>query len=110
MRRILLDFVVAAFALVLSGCSMSYSARWGTNGTMATQTSSAQVSVSTSSSLGAAILVGIMLADGYYYYMLAPDGTKTPVYSVPEPDPTRKINAQDCTRPVDPEAGNLVCR
>jgi len=28
----------------------------------------------------------------------------------PEPDPTRKVNVQDCTRPVDPNAGNLLCR
>jgi uncharacterized protein YceK len=110
MRKILLDCVVAAFALLLSGCAISYSARSGTNGTVATQTSAARVSVSTGSPLGAAILVGIMLADGFHYYLLAPDGTKTPVYSAPEPDPTRKINAQDCTRPVDPGAGNLFCR
>jgi hypothetical protein len=32
------------------------------------------------------------------------------MYRAPEPDPTRVINAQDCTQPVDPEAGNLMCR
>jgi hypothetical protein len=49
-----------------------------------------------------------MLADGVHYYRLGPDG-KTSVRA-PEPDPDRKINIQDCTRPVDPNAGNLRCR
>jgi len=50
----------------------------------------------------------VMLADGMQYYRLGPDG-KTSVRA-PEPDPARRINAQDCTRPVDPNAGNLLCR
>ena len=29
---------------------------------------------------------------------------------VPEPDPTRKVNVQDCTRPVDLNGGNLRCQ
>jgi hypothetical protein len=28
----------------------------------------------------------------------------------PELDPVRKINAQDCTKPLDLEAGNLKCK
>jgi hypothetical protein len=32
------------------------------------------------------------------------------MYGAPEPDPTRAINVQDCTQPIDPEAGNLMCR
>jgi hypothetical protein len=32
------------------------------------------------------------------------------MYGAPDPDPTRKINTQDCTKPVDPGAGNLMCR
>jgi hypothetical protein len=110
MPRVLFNCAIAAFALLLSGCAINYSARSGADGTAVSQRSAAQVSVSTGSPLGAAILIGIMLADGFHYYLLAPDGTKTPVYSAPEPDPTRKINAQDCTRPVDPGAGNLFCR
>src|SRR2546427_11831274 len=65
-----------------------------------------QVSVASGSPLGNAIIVGVMLADGVRYYRLGPDG-KTSVRA-PEPDPTRKINIQDCTRPVDPNAGNLL--
>jgi hypothetical protein len=56
-----------------------------------------------------AVVVGVMVSDGYHYYRMGPDG-KTPMYRAPEPDPTRKINVQDCTQPVDPSAGNLMCR
>jgi hypothetical protein len=28
----------------------------------------------------------------------------------PDPDPSRTINVQDCTTPVDYSAGNLLCR
>jgi len=58
--------------------------------------------------LGTAIVVGVMAADSIQYYRIGPDG-KTPLYGAPEPDPTRKINVQDCTKPVDREAGNLMC-
>jgi hypothetical protein len=64
--------------------------------------------VSSGSPLGNTIVVGVMLADGVRYYRLGPDG-KTSARA-PEPDPARRINAQDCTRPVDPDAGNLLCR
>ena len=50
-----------------------------------------------------------MAADAVHYYTMGPDG-KTPMYRAPEPDPTRAINAQDCTKPVDFSAGNLLCR
>jgi hypothetical protein len=59
--------------------------------------------------VGTAVVVGVMAADAVRYYRMDPDG-KTPVYRAPEPDPTRRINVQDCTTPVDPEAGNLMCR
>jgi len=58
--------------------------------------------------LGTAIVVGVMAADGIQYYRIGPDG-RTPLYGAPEPDPSRKINVQDCTKPVDREAGNLMC-
>jgi len=50
-----------------------------------------------------------MAADAAHYYSMGPDG-KTLMYRAPEPDPTRAINAQDCTKPVDFSAGNLMCR
>ena len=56
-----------------------------------------------------AIVVGVMAADSVNYYTVGPDG-KVPMYRAPDPDPSRVINAQDCTTPVDYSAGNLLCR
>ncbi|HEY6240154.1 MAG TPA: hypothetical protein VIW78_04890 [Burkholderiales bacterium] len=58
--------------------------------------------------ISSAIFVGIMANDAAQYYSVGPDG-KTQVRA-PEPDPTRKINEQDCTKPVDFSAGNLRCK
>jgi hypothetical protein len=104
MRSIPLTCLAAALAA--SGCTVRYSAQERSSGSGTAITS--QVSVSTGSPLGNAIIIGVMAADAVHYYGLGPDG-KTAVRA-PEPDPTRRINAQDCTRPVDPNAGNLLCR
>ena len=50
-----------------------------------------------------------MASDAVNYYSVGPDG-KMPMYRAPDPDPSRTINAQDCTKPVDYSAGNLLCR
>ena len=97
MRAILLGCVAAA---ALSGCTVRYSA--GTHPPGSTTTS--QVSVSSGTPLGNAIIIGIMLADGMRYFRLDQNGGAL------EADPARPINVQDCTRPVDPSAGNLLCR
>lgn len=59
-------------------------------------TSSAQVRATG----GAAVVLGVAaaLADPYQ-----PE-------PVPELDPHRRVNEQDCTKPVDLTAGNLRCR
>jgi hypothetical protein len=103
MRGIWAGCIVVAVAL--AGCAVRYSTQERASGQGIT---TSQVSVSGGSPLGNAIIVGVMLADGMQYYRLGPDG-KTSVRA-PEPDPDRKINIQDCTRPVDPNAGNLRCR
>ena len=104
MRGILAACIIVTLAL--AGCTVRYSARERASAQGITTTS--EVSVASGSPLANAIIVGVMLADGMHYYRLGPDG-KTSVRA-PEPDPTRKINVQDCTRPVDPNAGNLFCR
>jgi len=104
MRGILAGCILVAVAL--PGCTVRYSAEERASAMGSTAT--AQLSVASGSPLGNAIIVGVMLADGVRYYRLGPDG-KTSVRA-PEADPTRKINIQDCSRPVDPNAGNLLCR
>ena len=56
-----------------------------------------------------AVIVGVMAADAVNYYSVGPEG-KMPLHRAPEPDPSRAINVQDCTQPVDYGAGNLMCR
>ena len=56
-----------------------------------------------------AIVVGVMAADAVNYHTVGPDGN-VPMYRAPDPDPSRAINVQDCTTPVDYSAGNLLCR
>jgi hypothetical protein len=104
MRKLMPACLVALTAI--PGCTVRYSAEERTSGSGSTSTS--QVSVSSGSPLGNAIIIGIMLADGPQYFRLGSTGT-TPIRA-PQPDPSRAINAQDCTRPVNPFAGNLLCR
>jgi hypothetical protein len=95
-----------AGALALSGCAVRYSAQARSSGPGGGVSS--QVSVSSNSPLGSAIIIGVIAADAVHYYRGGPDGK--PSVRAPEPDPTRRINVQDCTRPFDPYAGNLLCR
>jgi len=89
-------------SIALCGCSVHYSSR------AASPAGSVQVNASSGSPLGNAIILGVVVADGVQQLRAGPDGT-IPV-NTPPLDPARKINAQDCTRPVDPSAGNLLCR
>jgi hypothetical protein len=95
--------IIALAAVVFQGCAVRIS-----SDTRSGQ-GSPSVTASTGSPVGTAIVVGVMAADAVYYYRMGPDG-KTPMYGAPDPDPSRKINVQDCTKPVDFSAGNLLCR
>jgi hypothetical protein len=98
MHRAAAACIVAA--TVLCGCTVRYSARTGPSGSAI----ASQVSVSSGTPLGNAVIIGILLADGMRYFRLDEDSRAL------EADPARPINVQDCTRPVDPSAGNLLCR
>ena len=99
----MLACIVAMTAM--PGCAVRYTAEARSGSGSAT---TSQVSVTSGSPLGNAIIIGVMLTDGVQYFRLGPTGT-TPILA-PQPDPARAINVQDCTRPVDPSAGNLLCR
>lgn len=101
MRGFLTSILVAA--LILAGCAVRIASNTGTGST------AASARVTTTSPLATTPVAGVMAAGAIYYYTIGPDG-KQQMYGAPEPDPTRTINAQDCTKPVDPEAGNLMCR
>ena len=53
--------------------------------------------------LGVAVLAGVA-------YMSEREGGTLESRAPPELDPTRKINEQDCTKPIDWSAGNLRCK
>jgi hypothetical protein len=93
-----------ALALSLCACTLHYRSDAVQAG------GSTHIDVSSGSRLGAAVIVGIVAADGFRYYRVEPDGSRTPIGRAPEPDPARRVNVQDCTRPVDPAAGNLLCK
>src|SRR5262245_6080561 len=94
--------IVILTALASTGCAVRIASNTGSSSTTASGR------VTTTSPLATTVVVGVMAAGAIQYYTLGPDG-KQPT-SAPEPDPTRIINVQDCTQPVDPEAGNLMCR
>ena len=90
-------------AVVLSGCAVRIASNTSTGST------AASARITTTSPLATTVVVGVMAADAIHYYTIGPDG-KQPMYGAPDPDPTRTINVQDCTQPIDPDAGNLMCR
>lgn len=89
-------------SVVLSGCAVRMASNTSTGST------AASVRVTTTSPVATTPVAGVMAAGAIYYYTFGPDGKQQ--VRAPDPDPTRTINVQDCTQPVDPEAGNLMCR
>ena len=53
--------------------------------------------------VGVAVLAAIA-------YTAERDGGALDARAVPELDPSRKINEQDCSKPIDWSAGNLRCK
>jgi hypothetical protein len=94
---------ITALAIALSGCAVRIASNTNTGAT------AASARITTTSPVATTTVVGVMAAGAVHYYTMGPDG-KQPMYGAPDPDPTRTINAQDCTQPVDPDAGNLMCR
>lgn len=103
--------VLAAVCLLLVGCHASVGYRWGMPAGAPPPAAAVDLRVGgeVNSTLGA-ILMGILIADGIRYYWRLPDGSWQPHEVAPDPGPPRAVNVQDCTRPVDPAHGNLMCR
>jgi hypothetical protein len=76
--------------------------------------SGGSVRLSTDSRVGAAVIIAVLVADGLRYFRLDPDGRRTPVDPREHPGAAGfappRVSVQDCTQPIDLEAGNLVCR
>ena len=87
-------------AALMTGCAHTHSS---VNAGTGTTTVGGTVSVQGhGNSLAALIFAGMFLAAAMTY--------REPPASAPELDASRRINEQDCTKPIDESAGNLRCR
>jgi hypothetical protein len=96
--------------VLLGGCHATLAFQWGAPLAYVPAATAGVTMVGAADGAAGVVLVGAVVADGVRYYAIRPDGTRVPYYGIPEPDPARRINIQDCTQPVDPMAGNLMCR
>ena len=104
---------LAALALALAGCHAhraSYAWQARTSHVSGGIQEGASVSVSGDSPLLAGIVIAVLVADGIRYYLRRPDGSLAPLESAPHADPSRRVSEQDCSRPIEPDGGNLRCR
>lgn len=111
--------------LLLAGCSAHTSVRIGSGaagvapGTTVTSTS-AGLSVQSGSTAGALLAIGVLAAATYGsesynggiryranpFFALEPPAPR----SAPPLDESRRVNEQDCTRPIEDWSANLKCR
>jgi hypothetical protein len=90
--------------VMIAGCAHTHTTVDAGAGTASgTTTVGGSVSVhGHGNSLAALIFAGMFLAAAMTY--------REPPASPPELDADRRINEQDCTKPIDEAAGNLKCR
>ena len=96
---------------LLTGCNATLAYRSGTTGTTTTQGGGLNVQANISGNRAAGVLlITILLADGIRQYLRRADGTTVPYTIEPDADPDRRVNVQECTRPIQAREGNLMCR
>jgi len=88
-------------AALITGCAHTHSSVNAGTGTSTTVGGSVSVQ-GHGNSLAALIFAGMFLAAALTY--------REPPAFPPELDASRRINEQDCTKPIDESAGNLKCR
>lgn len=113
---------LAAYA-VLAGCNANYA--WSYRGGFAgapppgaSGTASLSYTTTSSSSAAGAMVVAIGLfsimassdSGGYYYVNANPFLAITPTWPPPPLDPERRVNEQDCTKPIEDWSANLRCK
>jgi len=114
--------VVVLLALLAAGCGGDSYVRLSSSGSPATGVStggSVYVQGSTSSSTFAALLaIGILAGASYasdqrqQEYGMSHRGSPSMAggWSVPELDASRRVNEQDCSRPIEDWSANLKCK
>jgi hypothetical protein len=98
MRRVAL-----ALTLILAGCHAHTGVGFATGTPGALAPASASVSVHAGPALGALIGLGIIAA-------AAREDWETTERLAPPLDATRRVAAQDCSRPIEDPSANLRCR
>ena len=112
--------VALLVVVTIAGCAHTHTSVNANTGSMSgTITTGGAVSVhGHSDGLAALVIAGMFIAAAADYSQNPPPpprfssfadwfrGTPPP----PEMDPSRRINEQDCTKPVDFSAGNLRCK
>jgi hypothetical protein len=103
-------YAAMMLCVLLEGCNAALAFRWGAPLAYVPAGTAGVTVVGAADAAAGVVLFGALAADGVRYYAIQPDGTRVPYYGTPESDPARRINVQDCTQPVDIQAGNLMCR
>lgn len=115
--------LAAVLAAALAGCSAHGSVRIGSGplngvpGSLVTSTS-AGLSVHSTSTVGTLFLIGVLAAATYGESARAGGYRPSPFHlldtsaprAAPPLDAARRVNEQDCTRPIEDRSANLKCR
>jgi hypothetical protein len=112
-----------AACAALAGCNANYA--WAYRGGFAgapppgaTGTASLSYTTTSSSSAAGAMVVAIGLlsvmsysdSGAYHYVNGNPFAAITPSWPPPPLDPERRVNEQDCTKPIEDWSANLRCK
>lgn len=122
LKVIILMLAAALSCTQLAGCaSVRVDARTSSRAVPQTFTggsvTTTQLQVSGGNVLGAIIVLGILVTDGVHYLRSGRDDVRASlmpaepaVWRASDVAPVPRVNAQDCTQPIDTAAGNLRCR
>lgn len=113
--------VVLSFVLFAAGCGGHSNVQLASSGSPATGVSSGgSVNIQGRSTVGVVIAIGILAGASYAsdreyesYGMQRRSSVFTPMQRdlpVPELDPARTVNEQDCSKPIENWSANLRCK
>ena len=111
-------WLAALLCALLAGCSSQANVRAGFSGGAGAQAGSASAGSQVSAQIGSGSIFGTLLALGILAAVWHGDDRDRHVVGafsggsapVPPLDESRRVNEQDCTRPIADGAANLRCR
>lgn len=111
--------VLLALSMGLGGCAYGrMEVDTGTAGARSvpgagTTVTTSRIRASLDSTLGAAVIIGVMLSDGLHWFREDAPGRRralSPAEAAQAGVELPRVVEQDCTQPVQIDAGNLRCR